>query len=188
MNKEINYLIEYLAKSNEHENSDFYKSILSFFQDHLIYSSSKYEIKTLKVLAIKGGIIFPESFEDALTKLDKLLESNTNNEIIEAKKQLLDTIVSSNFKKKKEHFDKVETSIYKTLIAYIAGLTRALEIFYMYTKNDVKEPEVYIEFSNKIHAELIEMIFNKEEKALLADKLKEIMSVYLSVYARYLYM
>ena len=57
----------------------------------------------------------------------------------------------------------------------------------MYTKDDVREPEVFIEFASGVHVKLIEMIFNKEEKELLADKLKEIMGVYLSVYARFLY-
>lgn len=187
MNKETNYLIEYLAKSENGKSSDFYKTILEFLKINVIYTSSKYEIKTLKVLAQKNDIAFPLNFEDALIKLDAILELSMNSEIKEAKKQLLYTILKANFKKKKEKFDKVETSIYKTLLAYMIGLTRALEIFYMYTKDDVKKPEVYIEFSNKIHDELIELIFNKDEKALLDGKLKEIMSVYLSVYARYLY-
>lgn len=187
MNKELNYLIEFLAKSNDDSSLYFYKNILEFFKEHLLYTSSKYEIKTLKTLAMKDKIEFPCDFEDALNKLDVLLDLNMNSEIKEAKQQLLETILATNFKKKKENFDKVETSIYKTLLAYIVGLTRALEIFYMYTKDNVKEPEVYIEYSTKVHEELIVLIFNNEEKKLLADKLKEIMSVYLSVYARYLY-
>lgn len=187
MNKNINYLIEYLAKSDEEKNASFYNYVLDFLKEHYIYTASKYDIKTLNVLAKRSKIELASTYNDALKLLDKELQENMNSEIKEAKEQLLETIITSNFKKKKEDFDKVETSIYKCLISYVFGLTRALEIFYMYTKDDVKEPEVFIEFANGTHTKLIEIIFNKEEKELLADKLKEIMGVYLSVYARYLY-
>lgn len=186
MNKNMNYLIEFLAKSDEN-NADLYQSILVFFKEHYIYTSSKYDIKTLTLLAQRSKIETAVNFDDGLKKLDKILDTSMNSEIREAKEQLLQTIISSNFKKKKEDLDKVETSIYKCITSYIFGLTRALEIFYMYTKDDVKDPEVFIEFANSVHVKLVEMIFNTEEKELLSDKLKEIMSVYLSVYARYLY-
>ncbi len=148
---------------------------------------SKYGVKSINVLAKRDGFIVPSNFEDALIELDKKLNSLIDKDIIEAKKQLFETIITSNFKKKKESFDKVESSIYKCLLSYISGLTRSLELFFVYTKNDVKEPEVFIEFANTVHEKLLNTIFNKEEKELLSDKLKEIMSVYLSVYARYLY-
>jgi len=32
----------------------------------------------------------------------------------------------------------------------------------MYAKEDVKEPEIFIELANSVHVKLIEMIFNKE--------------------------
>ncbi len=186
MNKNINYLIEFLAKSDE-KNANFYKCILDFFKEQYIYTASKYDIKTLNVLASRSKINIALSFENGLKLLDKILQENMNSEIREAKEQLLQTIITTNFKKKKEDFDKVETSIHRCITSYIFGLTRALELFYMYTKDDVKEPEVFIEFASSVHTELIEIIFNKEEKELLADKLKEIMGVYLSVYARFLY-
>lgn len=186
MNKNINYLIEFLAKSDE-KNADIYKYLLAFFKEHYIYTSSKYEIKTLNVLALRSKIELALNFEHGLKQLDKILDESINSDIKEAKEQLLQTIITTNFKKKKEDLDKVETSIYKCITSYIYGLTRALELFYMYTKDDVKEPEVFIEFANSVHVKLIEMIFNKEEKKLLAEKLREIMAVYLSIYARYLY-
>ena len=186
MSKNINYIIEFLAKSDE-KNADFYKYLLDFLKEHYIYTASKYDIKTLNVLAIRNKLELAASFEDGLNQLDKIFEEGMNSEIKEAKEQLLETIITTNFKKKKEDFDKVETSIYKCITSYVYGLTRALELFYMYTKDDVREPEVFIEFASRVHAKLLEMIFNKEEKELLADKLKEIMGVYLSVYARFLY-
>ncbi len=186
MNKNINYLIEYLAKSEE-KNADFYRYLLDFLKEHYIYSASKYDIKTLNVLATRSKMELASNFDDALKKLDNRLKESTNSEIEEAKEQLFETIITTNFKKKKEDLDKVETSIYKCITSYIYGLTKALELFYVYTKDDVKEPEVFIEFASNIHMKLIKTIFNKEEKELLADKLKEIMGVYLSVYARYLY-
>jgi dGTP triphosphohydrolase len=187
MNKEINYQIEYLAKSDD-KNALFYQEILEFFKKHLIYTSSKYDLKALKVLAEKSKIEFPISFNDALQKLDKTMQKCIGKDIQEAKQQLFETIIQSNFKKEKELFDKVETSIYKTLSAYIYGLTRAFELFFIYTKENVKDPELFIEYAHEIHKKLVEHIFNKEEKILLETKLKELMSVYLSVYARYLYL
>jgi len=186
MNKNINYLIEFLAKSDE-KNADFYKFLLDFLKEHYIYTASKYDIKTLNVLATRSKIVLASNFEHGVKLLDKALQESMNSEIKEAKEQLLQTIITTNFKKKKEDLDKVETSIYKCITSYIFGLTRALELFYIYTKDDIREPEVFIEFASSVHVKLIKMIFNKEEKELLADKLKEIMGVYLSVYARYLY-
>ena len=186
MNKNINYLIEFLAKSDV-KNENLYKYILDFFKSHYIYSFSKYEIKTLNFLAQRNKIDIALNFDNGVEKLDKILKESISSDIRDAKAQLLETIIKTNFKKKKENFDKVETSIYRCIVAYILGLTRALEIFYIYTKDDEIEVETYIEFANSVHIKLIEIIFNKEEKELLADKLKEIMGVYLSVYARFLY-
>jgi len=186
MNKNINYLIEFLAKSDE-KNADFYKYLLDFFREHYIYTSSKYELKTLNVLALRSKIEPALNFEHGLKQLDEILSECLNSDIKEAKEQLLQTIITTNFKKKKEDLDKVETSIYKCITAYIYGLSRSLELFYIYTKDDLKEPEIFINFANSIHVKLIEMIFNKEEKELLEEKLREIMAIYLSLYARYLY-
>lgn len=186
MKKDINYLIEYLAKS-EDKNANLYKDILSFFSEHLIYTSSSFKLKSLKALALKDGVELADSFDAVLKQLDSFLEENIDKDISEAKKQLLETILSSNFKKKKEEFDKVETSIYKCLTSYIFGLCRGLEIYYIYAKENIKEPELFIEYGSFLHVKLLNTIFNKEEKALLEEKLKELMGVYLSLYARYLY-
>lgn len=185
--KEINYLLEILAKSTTKQ-SDLYAFIIDFLGEHLLYTHSNFPLKTLYILAKKEGFDFENDFEQLLKRLDTLLEKNLHSEIKEAKAQLFETLLSSNFKKKKEQFDKVETSIYKCLSAYIFGLTRGLEIFYTYSLDNVKEPEVFIEYANTLHVKLLEAIFNESEKALLQTKLKEIMSVYLSLYARYLYM
>ena len=187
MNKQINYLTEFLAKNRSQKSAELYKCILDFLKKHYIYTASKYDIKTLNILAKRAKLETALDFEDGVTKLDYILEDIMSNDIKEAKKQLLETIIKTNFKKPKEDLDRVETSIYKCLTSYIFGLVRALEIFYVYTKDDIKEPEVFIEFASYMHKNLIDMIFNKEEKTLLEDKLKEIMSVYLSVYARELY-
>lgn len=186
MNKNINYLIEFLAKSDE-KNADIYKNLLDFFREHYIYTSSKYEIKTLNVLALRSKIEPALNFKHGLKQLDEILSKSLNSDIKEAKEQLLKTIITTNFKKKKEDLDKVETSIYKCITSYIYGLSRSLELFYMYTKDDLKEPEIFIDFANIVHVKLIEMIFNKEEKELLEEKLKEVMGVYLALYAKYLY-
>ena len=180
MNKEINYLIEYLAKSEK----ILYKDILYFFAKEGIYTQTKYDAKTIKALASKSG------FE--ITDAEQLLNAKLNKEIhkrlVEAKKQLFETLIKANFKKKKEQFDKVDTSIFKCLSAYVGGLTKAFDVFYVYTKDNQQKPEIFIEFANTLHIELVKTIFNQEEKALLEDKLKEVMGVYLALYAKYLYM
>jgi len=180
MNKNINYLIEYLAKSED----ILYQDILNFFEKEGIYTPTKYEPKTIKVLAKKSGL----EIEDASILLDEKIKLELHERLIEAKKQLFETFLKVNFKKKKEQFDKVETTIFKCLSSYIVGITKAFDLFYVYTKNNQEKPEVFIEFANTLHAKLFESIFNKEEKALLEDKLKEVMSVYLALYAKYLYM
>jgi len=199
MNKDINYLLEYLIKIDDNDNTELYKFITNFFNEHYIYTPSKYELKTLGVLANRSGFSLPESFEQAVKELDKCLEVEINGEIKEAKIQLLTTILLTNFPKNQKHLkksmkkfeeklEKVDKKIYRAITSYIYALTRGLELFYVYTLHDKKDPELYIDFSNRLHIELIELIFNEKEKELLADKLKEIMSVYLCVYARYLYM
>ncbi|MDX1808581.1 MAG: hypothetical protein R3331_03465 [Sulfurospirillaceae bacterium] len=187
MNKEINYLIEFLAKSNIPDISDSYVLTLNFFDKHSIYIPSKYDTKALRLLAQKSDIVLSDDALALLKRLDLLLNANIPEEIKSSKKQLFETLVKSNFKQKKGRLDKVETAIYKTLSAYIFGLTRALDLFFIYTKQNMQEPEVFIDFAQMIHTNLFETIFNEEEKALLREKLKEIMSVYLSLYARYLY-
>jgi hypothetical protein len=185
--KQIDYILEFLSKGEQKE-SKIYESILDFLGEQLLYTSSSFSRKSLITLANKEGFALENDFDAMLKRLDTLLQENLHAEIKEAKSQLFETLISSNFKKKKEQFDKVETSIYKCLSSYIFGLTRGLEIFYIYSLDNVKEPEVFIEYANTLHVKLFEEIFNESEKALLEEKLKEIMSVYLSLYARYLYM
>ena len=179
MNRQNNYLIEYLAKSENF----LYRDILVFFEKNSIYTATKYEPKTIKVLAQKSGL----EIDDAEKLLDESLKKELHKRLIEAKKQLFETLIKANFKKKKEHFDKVETSIFKCLSSYIVGITKAFDVFYVYTKNNQQKPELFIEFANTLHVKLVNSIFNKEEKELLEDKLKEVMSVYLALYAKYLY-
>ncbi|DAB33630.1 MAG TPA: hypothetical protein CFH82_09335 [Sulfurospirillum sp. UBA12182] len=186
MNKELNYLVEFLAKSDD-KDATLYKQLLDFLDENLVYTSSSYDAKKLILLAKKDNINLSLNFEENLRHLDKILEMRINPEIKGAKVQLLSTLLATNFKKKKEDFDKVETSIYKCLSAYIYGLTRGLEIFYAYTLDDVKKPELFISYASFLHEQLFYTIFNKEEQKLLEEKLKEVMSIYLSLYARYLY-
>ncbi len=180
MNKNINYLIEYLAKSE----NILYQDILNFFEKEGIYTPTKYEAKTIKVLAKKSGL----EIDNASILLDEKIKLELHERLIEAKKQLFETFLKANFKKKKEQFDKVETTIFKCLSSYIVGITKAFDLFYVYTKNNQQKPEIFIEFANTLHVKLFESIFNKEEKVLLEGKLKEVMSVYLALYAKYLYM
>jgi hypothetical protein len=179
MNKKINYLIEYLAKSE----NVLYKDILEQFEKYTIYTATKYEPKTIKLLASKTGI----KIVDAQKLLEEALKEELHEDLIEAKKQLFETLIKANFKKEKEQFDKVETSIFKCLSSYIIGITKAFDLFYIYTKSNLQEPEIFIEFANTLHVKLLNKIFNKEEIVLLEKNLKEVMSVYLALYAKYLY-
>ncbi len=175
MNREINYLIEYLAKSND----PFFKVILEFFKDNSIYIPTKYEAKTIKVLADKSG------FEIGNTSIDKLLNKELNKNLLKAKEQIFETIIKTNFKKNRDQFDKVETSIYKCLEAYISSLSRAFGLFIIYAKDE--PPELFVKYANILHVELLNTIFNDEEIVLLEDKLREVMSVYIALYAKYMY-
>jgi len=179
LNKKLNYLIEFLAKSNNF----LYVKVLGFFEKEGIYIPTKYDVKTIKLLAKKSG--FDIKNEEKL--FGDILNENLHISLIKAKEQLFETLIKANFKKKKEQFDKVETSIFKCLSAYIIGLTKAFDIFYVYTHNNQQEPEIFIEFANTLHVNLVQSIFNEEEKNLLEEKLKEVMSVYLALYAKYLY-
>jgi hypothetical protein len=177
MDKDINYKIEYFAKSGDATCS----MVLDFLDKQSIYVPTKFDSKKIKILAKRDGIEL--SKENFL----KLVESKIHTEIINAKKMLFKTIIQSNFKKEKEQFDKVETTIYKCLKLYIDSLCFGFELFYIYKKNHPLKPEIFILFAKELHAKIFQTIFNKEERELLKDKLQEVMGVYLTLYARYLY-
>lgn len=157
--------------------------MLDFFEKEGIYIPTKYDLKTIKLLAKKTGL----DIEHEEKLFDDMLNKKLPKSLIQAKEQLFETLIKANFKKKKEQFDKVETSIFKCLSAYISGLAKAFDIFYVYTQKNQQQPEIFIEFANTLHVNLVQSIFNKEEKELLEDKLKEVMGVYLALYAKYLY-
>lgn len=157
--------------------------MLNFFEKEGIYIPTKYDLKTIKLLAKKAG--FDIKHEEKL--FGDMLNEKLPQSLIQAKEQLFETLIKANFKKKKEQFDKVETSIFKCLSAYISGLTKAFDIFYVYTQNNQQKPEIFIEFANTLHVNLVQSIFNKEEKELLEEKLKDVMGVYLALYAKDLY-
>ena len=157
--------------------------MLDFFEKEGIYIPTKYDLKTIKLLAKKSG--FDIANEEKL--FGDILNEKLPKTLLKAKEQLFETLINANFKKKKEQFDKVETSIFKCLSAYISGLTKAFDIFYVYTQKNQQEPEVFIEYANTLHVNLVQSIFNEEEKKLLEEKLKEVMGVYLALYAKYLY-
>ena len=179
MNKKINYLFEYLIKTED----ELCRTVSAFLMKKNIYLPTKYTPKIIKIVAKQSGFVIDSSNE----QFDYELLKELDEALVFGKKKIFNTIIESNFKKKKEYFDKVETSIYKCLNAYILNLTKALDIFYVYTKKNQQEPEVFIEFSNTLHVELINKIFNEKERELLDGKLKEIMGVYLALYAKYLY-
>jgi len=177
MSKEINYLIEYFAKSGNATCS----VVLEFLDKNHIYIPTKFDSKKLEILAKKDKVELSEK------NLKSIIENQIHKEIHKAKKTLFETIISSNFKKKKEQFDKVETMIYKCLKLYIDSLCLGFELFYIYTKDDLPKPEVFISFAKELHVKIFETVFNEEEKEILKDKLQEVMGVYLALYARYLY-
>ncbi|WP_458701482.1 hypothetical protein ACKGJI_05030 [Sulfurospirillum sp. 1307] len=177
MNKQINYILEYLAKKDDY----IYKEILGFFEKKLIYIPTKFSPNQLELLAQKSDIDLSK------TKLDKLVNEILDDELIKAKKSIFHTLIKSNFKKDIEKFNKVESSIYKLLDLYINSLCIGFDLFYIYTKSNLQEPEICIEFANVLHVKLLNKIFNKEEIVLLEKNLKEVMSVYLALYAKYLY-
>lgn len=200
MEKELNYLIEFIAKSDDVPIKKLYGTIHSTLNSLEMCVVSKYSQTQIQAIMNKAQICVPQNIFEAFNALDSLLAHALPKELEEAKQKIFLTLVSSNFPKKRvflEHsiaffisqLEPVEKQIYEQLLSYIVGINRAFGIFSLLHKDCVEQnPEHFIDFGTKVHEVLLEMLFNDEEQALLQASLKELLGVYLGLYGKYLYM
>ncbi|ARU48673.1 hypothetical protein Sdiek1_1510 [Sulfurospirillum diekertiae] len=201
MKKEILYLTEYLAKSESEQERTFYALLIQNLADLEVYSPTKLTQAQIASLMSRQGLSVPSSFKEGIQALDTLFESFIPKPLQEAKKTLFMTLLHANFPKKKgflsvslelflSQLEPVEMSIYESLLAYVAGLNRALALFFILGKEDTQNftPERLVAFGESLHGKLLAFLFNEEETALLNQGLKELLGVYLSLYGKYLYM
>lgn len=201
MKKEILYLTEYLAKSESVDASAFYELLVQNLTSLELYMPTKFTQAQIGSLMSRQGLCAPSDFLEGVKALDAAFESALPKPLQEAKKSLFMTLLSVNFPKKKgflnvsldlflSQLEPVEKSIYENLLAYVAGLNRALALFFVLGKEDAQNftPERLVAFGESLHVKLLEFLFNEEEKALLSQGLKELLGVYLSLYGKYLYM
>lgn len=197
MKKEIIYLIEYLAKSPIKDESKPYEAILDGLNTLEIYTPSKYKQAQINILLKHAGLDRPLDFVAAVLQLDKVLENFLPNEISTFKKSIFHTLIVSNFPQKKgflEHsyalfiaqLEPVEKTIFENLTSYVLHINRGLGVFC--SVGEKQSPENFVTFGEALHVRLLELIYNKEERDLLADGLKELLGVYLGLYGKYLYM
>lgn len=200
MKKEIIYLTEYLSKSQNVKESEPYEAIFQALSIEEVYVPSKYDQTKIIALMKHQQLNPPINFEEAVIRLDKVLELILPEEIARMKKSVFLTLMASNFPKKKgflEHsyalfisqLEPVEKSIFDNLTSYILCLNRGLGIFYSLYHDEKKmhQPEVFIAFGNSLHVELMNIIYNEEEKKLLGEGLKSLLIVYLGMYGKHLY-
>ena len=196
MKKELTYLIELLSKNAKNEERLFFEKIILFLENKLLYAPSSYSEEKIKTLMQYNGYSVPKDYKNTLSRLDLLLTKLLSSSINEGKKQLLMTLLYSNFPSKKgliqhslalfeSQLEPVEKNIYANLNAYIEGLNRALGIYCILSEQST--PETLIAFGETLHVTLVSMIYNEEEKALLDKGLHELLAVYLTLYGKYLY-
>lgn len=196
MKKELTYLIEYSIKNPHQEGVVLHDFLVQTLASMELYTPTKYTQKQIITLMTHANITPPTSLEEALKRVDTLLETMLPKALNEGKKHLFHTLIASNFPQKKgflEHsyalfesqLEPVEKSIYHALRAYVKGLSLGLGLFYCFGKSCT--PEALLAFAQTLHVKLLELIFNKEETMLLSKGLSELMGVYVGLYGNYLY-
>ena len=201
MKKEILYLTEYLAKSDNEQESAFYALLMQTLVSLELYTPTKFTQAQIGSLMSRQAYRVPSSLEEGVKALDLSLETRLPHVLQEAKKSLFLTLLNANFPKKKSfltvslelflsQLEPVEKSIYDNLLAYVSGLNRALALFFVLAQDDAVNftPERLVLFGETLHGKILELVFNEEEKTLLSQGLKELLGVYLSLYGKYLYM
>lgn len=199
MKKEINYLLEYLSKSEKKAQCELYSFIVATLSSLKIYTAPPYTQEKVIELMQNSGLVLPQSLDETVLSLDKALEKLMPEALKKAKGKVFHTLIASNFPKKKvflEHshelfvsqLEPVEKNIYNNLSLYVLGLNRSLGIFYgLYADDKTLTPEIFVSFGNALHQELIRLIYNEKELELLERGLKELLGVYLSLYGKYLF-
>ncbi|MDD3344078.1 MAG: hypothetical protein PHR87_10935 [Sulfurospirillaceae bacterium] len=200
MKKETLYLIEYLGKSPFIHDNELFQTILAMLEKAELYSPSKYSQEQLKRLMLHSKMSLPDNDLSALILLDKALDKELPQGIEISKKQIFHTLLAGNFPQKKvfledsmaqflAQLEPVEKQIYDNLFAYISVINRALGLFFCMaqSRSYAIAPEVLVGFGNSLHEKLVVVLFNEEERLLMSNGLKELLSVYLSLYGKYLY-
>ena len=201
MKKEILYLTEYLAKSDNEQEKAFYQLLVQTLTSLELYTPTKFTQAQIRALMSRQGLDVPATFEESVKALDSTLDAALPKALQEAKKSLFMTLLNANFPKKKgflsvsldlflSQLEPVEKSIYENLVVYVAGLNRSFALFFVLGKEDAHNftPERLVAFGESLHDKLMVFLFNEEETALLSQGLKELLGVYLSLYGKYLYM
>ena len=201
MKKEILYLTEYLAKNESEQERAFYELLVQTLTALELYTPTKFTQVQISSLMSRQGFSAPQNSVKGVKALDAAFDQVLPKALQEAKKTLFMTLLNVNFPKKKgflsvsldlflSQLEPVEKSIYENFLAYVSGLNRALALFFVLAQDDAQNftPERLVAFGESLHAKLLEIVFNEEEKALLGQGLKELLGVYISLYGKYLYM
>lgn len=196
MKKEITYLFEFLCKNEKPEEAQLYASIAHALEKRLLYVPSRYTQEKLNILMRHMGYLVPTSYEEAIKHFDTVLEAFLPKPLFDAKKTIFMTLLTSNFPKKRgflEHslalfesqLEPVEKSIYHNLSAYVKSINRGLGLFFILGEKST--PEILIAFTNDLHVNLLQTIYNEEERTLLKKGLSELMAVFIGLYGKYLF-
>ena len=196
MKKEIIYLMEYLSKSDKDDEAKLYQAIVHALERTVLYTPSRYTQEKLRILMRHATFETPENFQEALKLLDARFEELIPSSLMQMRKTILKTLLISNFPKKKgflEHsyalfiseLEPVEKTIFDNLTSYVLHINRGLGVFC--SVENMQSPENFVAFGNALHGKLLKFIYNEEERLLMNNGLKELLSVYLGIYGRYHY-
>lgn len=196
--KQIQYLVAYLAKSDEAPHS-LYTTMESALVEAGLHTETSFTCKQIATLMKNHTTLKVKNYKDATTELLKLRKILLPEKLQKQKQYILATLLRANFPSHYQVLDDgldafeasltpVEAKMYKLIASYIASITEGLDIFVALDGEKLSDFESIKSFAINLHVKSMELLFYEEEREIIAPSLEKATIVYVGVYYHICYL
>jgi hypothetical protein len=197
--KQIQYLVAYLAKSNE-ASKGLYVTIEESLAHANLHTITSFTCKQIGTLIQKHTPLKVKDPKDASRVLVKLRNESLPELLEKQKQHILFTLLKANFPAHGETLQNsglsafeaalspVEAKMYTLIASYIASLVEGLDIFVILDTDKSRDFESLKSFALSLHAKAMELLFYQEEREIIAPSLEKAAMVYAGIYYHICYL
>jgi len=197
--KQIQYLVAYLAKSEE-PSWPLYAKIEQALSEANLHTATSFTCKQISTLIQKHTTLKIKDSKEASRELLKLREAQLPEFLQKQKQHILMTLLRANFPSQASILDQeglgafeaalkpVEAKMYTLIASYIASLTEGLDIFVALDWEKKSEFEELRVFALALHVKAMELLFYPQEREVITSSLEKAATVYAGVYYHVCYL
>lgn len=194
--KKLNLLLEHFAKCPDipKDSQKVYEFILETLSEENLCIKTQFECKQIDSV-LKLNI---NDFNNAKFELERAFLSSRPESLKAQKEEVFNSLLKGNFpsheKKLKKNIASFEASLsdveekmYVMIKTYVGVMCDGLEFFADFDEEKEKSIEELSGFAVALHEAILEHIFFEEERVHISDALKQVATIYISLYYQNFY-